>query len=763
VEEENMPRILTIAAAVGVMGFSLAASATPVAAAMVNHFSATGEGTIRPEHVTMGHGSSNPSHLAMQLPATPLQALPQVPHRLAAAATSSGTTGFLTIPYLGFHYVTSIFDHCNPDYSTDGVICRYDGAVGRRYYGVDPGFSLGYAQSPGGSDYLYYDGHNGWDLGLYYENVMAAADGTVRIAGSDAFNPCFGQTVVIDHPNGFSTRYAHLSQIYVSAGQAVSRGQIIGQSGNTGCSTGPHLHFGVYITSGWTAIDPYGWIASTADPWPSDAGDLWLTGTPQYPLPSAPINPVGRGANQSAIVTWSPPSFDGGLPITRYTVTASPGGASTTVPGNTTSATVTGLSNGSTYTFTVTAVNAVGAGPASGPSSPTVIDPAPPIYFPWYDRATPGFQSDEFEVANAGPNWVNVMITLPGAAPLSFGVPHGTTKRVSFPAGTVGGPVSVTTDGAPVVVSQRVVYNGSFSERSGVAAPGLSTSVTFPWYDYSTAGFESDYLYVGNPASSVASVAIALAGAQTLHLSVPAGSTGYASFPAGTIGGVVTVSSDQPILASQRVLYRQSFAETPATLPRSTAAQLVFPWYDWSTPDFQSDYLYVGNPGSTSANVSMALPGAATLHLSVPSGATRFARFPSGVMGGPVVITSDQPVLASQRSLFDQSFSETPATVAASASTSLRFPLYDWSQAQTQSDYFYVANPGPNWTNVWISVPGGPVLSFGVPHGTSRAVTFPRGTLGGPVSVTTDGEPVVVSQRLVFGLSFDEFGGIPDS
>jgi murein DD-endopeptidase MepM/ murein hydrolase activator NlpD len=278
-----------------------------------------------------------------------------------AMPAASSSIQFLTRPYLTWHNITSVFDHCAPDYSRDGRVCEFDGSVGLSSNGVDPSFSLGYAQTRGGSDYLYYDGHNGWDYALYYENVLAAAPGTVTLAGTDSVNPCFGETVLIDHGNGFSTRYAHLSQIAVAVGQVVDRAQIIGQSGNTGCSSGPHLHFGVYVTSSWTAVDPWGWRgAPGADPWPSDPGDLWLTGTAQFPLPTAATNITAISGNGSATVSWSPPSFDGGTGIVYYIVTPSPSGPSQTVAGNVTSAVVTGLNNGTAYRFTVASLTKVG-------------------------------------------------------------------------------------------------------------------------------------------------------------------------------------------------------------------------------------------------------------------------------------------------------------------------------------------------------------------------------------------------------------------
>ncbi len=72
--------------------------------------------------------------------------------------------------------------------------------------------------------------------------VIASAGGVVAVA---EYHPQYGKMIEIDHGNDFSSRYAHLSKISVKVGQVVRRGQPIGASGNTGRSTGPHLHFEV--------------------------------------------------------------------------------------------------------------------------------------------------------------------------------------------------------------------------------------------------------------------------------------------------------------------------------------------------------------------------------------------------------------------------------------------------------------------------------------------------------------------------------------
>ena len=105
----------------------------------------------------------------------------------------------------------------------------------------------------------------GWRWGRMHEGidiavgsgtpVVASAAGTIIVAG---WMGGYGNLVVVDHGNGIATAYGHNTSVAVGVGQSVAQGQVIAYSGNTGHSTGPHVHFEVRVNGG--AVDPLGYL-----------------------------------------------------------------------------------------------------------------------------------------------------------------------------------------------------------------------------------------------------------------------------------------------------------------------------------------------------------------------------------------------------------------------------------------------------------------------------------------------------------------------
>lgn len=94
--------------------------------------------------------------------------------------------------------------------------------------------------------------HSGLDIAASAGSTIAAADaGTVAVA---TYSSSYGNYVMINHANGYTTLYAHMSSLAVSAGQTVSKGQTIGYVGSTGWSTGPHCHFEIRYNG--ATVDP---------------------------------------------------------------------------------------------------------------------------------------------------------------------------------------------------------------------------------------------------------------------------------------------------------------------------------------------------------------------------------------------------------------------------------------------------------------------------------------------------------------------------
>lgn len=108
--------------------------------------------------------------------------------------------------------------------------------------------SSGYFTRPisGGVRTQGLHGHNGIDFAKSLNSpILAAAGGKVIIAKQGGWNGGYGSYVVISHPNGMQTLYAHMNSLAVTVGQTVSQGSTIGYMGSTGQSTGVHLHFEV--------------------------------------------------------------------------------------------------------------------------------------------------------------------------------------------------------------------------------------------------------------------------------------------------------------------------------------------------------------------------------------------------------------------------------------------------------------------------------------------------------------------------------------
>ncbi len=180
-------------------------------------------------------------------------------------------------PFTGTFSLTNYFDHDLPLGTWAGNGCQLTYCDGRVTGRIDAHQGYDWVM-PGGTP------------------LLAMAEGTVTSAGTDApfFCAPLGRTVSgqrfveIRHPvlnsEQFSSVFVHLSRIDVSVGQTVTRGQTIGLSGNTGCSTEPHLHLQVWrfthTNNGRsTLVDPYGWEGAGLDPWsqdPSGSSSIWL-------------------------------------------------------------------------------------------------------------------------------------------------------------------------------------------------------------------------------------------------------------------------------------------------------------------------------------------------------------------------------------------------------------------------------------------------------------------------------------------------------
>src|SRR5258706_402217 len=185
-------------------------------------------------------------------------------------------------------------------------------------------------------------------------------------------------------------------------------------------------------------------------------------------------------------------------------------------------------------------------------------------YIPWFDRATAGMAGDNIHVLNPGSVIAHVTVGLPGATPDSFALGPGSATYVSFPAGTIGGPGTVT-PAPPRLAGERGQDHQSFNEVPAAAPPQAKVVSHVMWFDKVTAGMIADNIHVLNTGSASANVTVSLPGASDIVFALAAGQETYVTFPFGKIGGPVTITATQNVLAAQRVQYYQTFNEVAAT------------------------------------------------------------------------------------------------------------------------------------------------------------------------------------------------------
>lgn len=221
---------------------------------------------------------------------------------------------FLSPPFYGRASLESIFDHSAPNYTmTDSKVVTYLGETLNKSCpnpppsGINPpngicdaGFGAYWSYRLG--QYIYYNGHDGIDYGISYRPVIAAADAD-QVVYAGWYDPTdhrlnLGIYVRLHHPNGYNTWYGHFSSVAIQSCSPVGcaslpRGEVLGTSGTTGNSSGPHLHFRVTDPQG-RQVDPYGWVGPAGqDPWTANQPESLWAQMPDISASSGNVYPSG--------------------------------------------------------------------------------------------------------------------------------------------------------------------------------------------------------------------------------------------------------------------------------------------------------------------------------------------------------------------------------------------------------------------------------------------------------------------------------------
>lgn len=432
-------------------------------------------------------------------------------------------------------------------------------------------------------------------------------------------------------------------------------------------------------------------------------------------------------------------------------------------------------------------------------------------YFTWYDM-TAGW-SDWLLMANpssaSGTSVDYGSIARTTCLPNGYELIPGAIATPAFPS-LMNGPVKVSSmDNDTQIISQRVLYNGSFEEVVSIPEAELSDHYYYTWYDMQTPG-QQDYLLVSNPTAETVEVDVWIQGVHqgatypSPTMTLAPGEKQTPLYP-GVMGGPVEIKAHavgdagtpKKVITSQRVVWQGHFNEISGIPAGSLESENWFSWYDGVYSD--GDWVLVCNPSITEdVDVQIALgpPAAPTLTYTAQLGhsSTDNMAFPQfrGSVTGPASVrafvhggswsnpSDRRVVITSQRSLWSGSFEEVLGVPLGYLNSDYNWSWYD-QQSAGSFNWVLLANPSTTETvvaEVWVAgvkmhedndagkpdtftlTPSAPILTPRFGYVMNGPVEVRAYVQGGNWSNPSDRRRVISTQRVLWQGNFNEAEGI---
>ena len=485
-------------------------------------------------------------------------------------------------------------------------------------------------------------------------------------------------------------------------------------------------------------------------------------------LPAPPTDVVGTGGNASATISWTAPA-DGGSPITSYLLTPYVGAAAqvpTTITGSPPSTTATlALNNGTTYTFTVSAANAVGAGPASAPSNPVTPSATVPgaptgvtgsgadasATVSWTAPANGGSPVTSYVITPFIGTTAQATITVTGAPPATStivgGLTNGTTYTFTVSAANAIGAGPASAASAPVTPAGVPGAPGGVSAAPGNAS--ASVSWTAPANGGSNITGYTVTPFVGANGQGPTTVS---GSALSAAISGLANGTTYTFKVAATnaVGQGPQSSASNPVTPTGALAACPCTifaASTPAIADSGDASSVVLGVaFSSDTTGFITGIRFFKAAGNTGTHVGTLWSATGTALATANFSNETASGWQQVSFANPVAVTAGATYVASYLAPVGH-YSVTANTFAASGVDNP--PLHALPSATTPDGrYIYGANAFPtnsfSSSNYWVDVvfntnapPGAPTAVTAASGDTTATVSWTAPTNSGSSSITT--------------------------